>query len=586
MQNEPMERIETEAPPAAAEAAPQEPAGWTMAPTAECRTILQRAHAVAVAWGWPHPGALSLVAALGEPSTLESLLDELCRGVLEPQEAHLLLEETRRRLHELNARIGEVPRPEGHELEAVVQRAVQTALERQETELRPNHLALALILSALQMGPGFAGAAEFLLLRRLALGPRLAGAPPASRRTAAIDLADYRIRSEVLDILPPKLCRQHGVVPLKRSGDTVYLACADPEGFHGYDDASFWTGSRIELVRVTPASLEEAMTRHLPDEARLPDPVPDTTLARASAPDPSLHGAAPVDTTAVPDSFDRLQRLIELDPNDQRYHGARGDLYMRLHYLKEASESYWRAADLCEEHGDWPRTVAYLRKLQEIQPSDRAIYRRLARNFLAMGMHDELLESFGTFADLSARADDFEAAMELYLNLSGRDAKEPELSQLLESAGSSYQSYLELVSAFMTLLRFHLGDAKSPDLYYLHIKVGLSYTAFGFNEEALAQYHKAVERCHPKGHSLWTVGVRALWEGNPSKAMELFMLGLDEPDLSMRDRLHIEYDLASCCEQKNDLFRAYQLLSDIKKVNENFLAADIAVRRLRTILHL
>lgn len=560
----------------------------------DCKALLERSHSIALSWEWPCSGVLSLLAASAEPGVLELLLEELTRGVLEADETMLLREELRARVQYLSERHSSFTTPEAGGLNELLGRAFAIALDRQDTYVRPVHLAQALVIGALEMGPGTLGVADYLLLRRLAIGPRLAGAPPASRRIASMDLNDYRIRPEVLDLLPPKLCRQHGILPLKRSGDTLYVATADPDGFRGYDDVSFWAGSRVELVRVTQASLEEVMLRHLPDESQRSEPHWQVPVSRpsglsepGSAARDDLLPSGPLDAKAVPETFDRLQRLLQLDSHDQRYFGIRGDLYMRIHYLKEAAEAYWKATELCQERGDWPQAVAYLRKLRELQPADRAIYHRLAVNFHAMGMREELIGAFGTFAELSARANDLDAAFGLYLELTGRSPQDPELQALVsQDAMRSYQSYLELISAFMTLLKFHLGEQRSRDLYYLHIKLGLCYTAFGYDEDALAHYHKAVDQCRPKGHSLWTVGVRFLWEGDPNRAMDLFLLALDEPDLTMRDRMHIQFDLAQCCEQKGDLFRAHQLLNDIRHVEEGFLATEIALKRLRTLLGL
>jgi tetratricopeptide (TPR) repeat protein len=564
------------------------PSTTDIAPSAACRDLLARSEAVAQSWSWPRPGGLSLLASCGESGTLEPLLDELTRGVLEPEEAALLLEGLRPRFQALHTSAPGLPPPEPDELAAVLEQARAIAIERQDPELRPLHVALALLANALELGPETLGVADFLLLRRLLLGPRLAGAPPAERRIASIDLDDYRIRSEVLDLLPPKLCRQHNVLPLKSTADTLYLASAEPERFHGREDISFWAGCKIELVRVTRASLDEAMNRHLPDETRAAEAREDALRPPAAQPESlDLEAAADVDAAAVPDSFGRLQKLIELDPHDRRYHASRGELYRRLHYLEEAAESYRRAVAICEERGEWPEAVAHLRKLREIQPADRAIYRGLARNFCAMQMREELIEAFATFADLSARANDFDAVLELYLELTGRTLMDPELHEFLEqTAVRSYASYRELISAFLTLLRFHLGERPSEDLYYLHVKLGLAYAQLGFNEEALVHYHKAVDECRPKAHGLWTVGARAVAEGDMDRAMDLFLLALDEPNLTLRDRLHIETDLALCCEKRGDLFRAYQLLTDIRKVEEGFGATEIAARRLRQMLQL
>jgi tetratricopeptide (TPR) repeat protein len=545
--------------------------------------LLQRARELAGAEGQPS-GALALLRAAAEPERLGPLLAELTRGVLDPAEAALLEAELLRRLQPGAAEAPVLDQPAAASLDELAERAGSLAAARREPAVRPLHLAQALVQLGLERHGDCFAAAELVLLRRLASGPRLAGAPPAQPHQDAIDLADYRIRSELLDLLPPKLCRQHDILPLKRSGETLYVASADPAHFDGHEDVSFWAGcASVELVRVTPESLHEAMARHLPDEGKALEPALASAVPPAGA---EIEPPGALDAKSVPETFERLRRLMDLDPHDGRYYGIRGDLYLRIHYLREAAESYWKAVHVSEERGEWPEAVAYLRRLREVQPADREIYRHLVRCFGAMRMHDELLRAFGTFAELAARAGELQPALDLYVELTGRSLADPELQERLARAGQSYAGLLELIGAFSTLLKFHLGEQKSRDLYYLHVKLGLCYTRFGFNEEAIAHYKAAVEKCEPQGHPLWTVGSRLLADGEPARAIEMFLLALDEPVLALRDRLHVQYDLAMCCERRGDLFRAYQLLSDIRRIDERFLATDLAIRRLRTALHL
>src|SRR5207244_1848930 len=150
--------------------------------------LLERAFAIAASWGWEHPGALGLLAAAGESGVLEPLVEELTQGVMEPDEAALLLEDLRERLGTVAQRATAASGPGERELEELLEIAWKVALEWRETELQPLHVAHALIRKALSLGREAFGTAERLLLRRLASGPRLAGAPPASRRIASIDL--------------------------------------------------------------------------------------------------------------------------------------------------------------------------------------------------------------------------------------------------------------------------------------------------------------------------------------------------------------------------------------------------------------
>ncbi len=408
-------------------------------------------------------------------------------------------------------------------------------------------------------------------------------------RNVVMEFEDLRIQPDALELLPPRLCRQYGILPLKLARGVLTVACADPVGFSGEADIAFWSGARVALIPVTRESLDAGLDRYLPREADRLDNWQALghlwdELAIAE-PLPSLAASERIEPSRVHGILSDLEELGRGRESDHRFHGVRGDLYTRLRKLDEAAACFSRAAAICEERGDWAFAVVYLRKQRGVHPSDRTIYERLARNFLQMGMRDEMLEAFVHVAELAVVCNDISAAVALFCELTDCPPEESELVGFGTGLfGESLKESRQLAAGLWQLLAEEVESWETPDLYYLRVKLGLCFTSFAYHQEALEQFEKAATDCSPKGHPLWTVGIRFLWDGQLSTAMELFLLALDEADLTLRDRLHIEYDLAMVCEQKGELARAYQLLLEVSKLEPDFLATPLVLKRLRRLL--
>ncbi|MDD5091084.1 MAG: ATPase, T2SS/T4P/T4SS family, partial [Candidatus Wallbacteria bacterium] len=72
-----------------------------------------------------------------------------------------------------------------------------------------------------------------------------------------INLAEYEIQKNVLELVPPKIAQKHELVPLFRDGKRLTIAMADPLNVFVIDQLQYMTGLTVEIVI---SSQEEIMT--------------------------------------------------------------------------------------------------------------------------------------------------------------------------------------------------------------------------------------------------------------------------------------------------------------------------------------
>ena len=73
----------------------------------------------------------------------------------------------------------------------------------------------------------------------------------------SINLDDFDIDPEVVQLIPQEVAQKHNVVPVNRAGSTLILATADPSNIFALDDIKFLTGYNIQPV----VAAEEAIRR-------------------------------------------------------------------------------------------------------------------------------------------------------------------------------------------------------------------------------------------------------------------------------------------------------------------------------------
>ena len=128
------------------------------------------------------------------------------------------------------------------ESKAVTREQLLEAMEEQKVSTRPTGQIL--------ISKGFITEETFarILSKRLGI-PR-------------VNLYSYEIDPEVATAIPVLMARRHQVLPLRRQGEKIVLAMADPMNIIALDDVAMYTGSGVEPVIALPSAVEHAIDRY------------------------------------------------------------------------------------------------------------------------------------------------------------------------------------------------------------------------------------------------------------------------------------------------------------------------------------
>ena len=75
----------------------------------------------------------------------------------------------------------------------------------------------------------------------------------------SINLAEFEISNEVIQLVPPELAKRHQLIPVNRAGATLIVVMSDPSNIYVIDDLKFRTGLNIEVVVVSEVVIDEAI---------------------------------------------------------------------------------------------------------------------------------------------------------------------------------------------------------------------------------------------------------------------------------------------------------------------------------------
>ena len=77
----------------------------------------------------------------------------------------------------------------------------------------------------------------------------------------AITVAQVDPDPDVLKLVPEQIAKKHSVLPIKRIGNTLTLAMADPTNVFALDDVGFMTGLQVQPVVASEAAIRKAFER-------------------------------------------------------------------------------------------------------------------------------------------------------------------------------------------------------------------------------------------------------------------------------------------------------------------------------------
>jgi type IV pilus assembly protein PilB len=75
----------------------------------------------------------------------------------------------------------------------------------------------------------------------------------------AINLAEYKIDSAILKLIPADMAKKYLIMPIARVGATLTIAMADPSNVFAIDDVKFMTGYNVEVVVSSESAIISAI---------------------------------------------------------------------------------------------------------------------------------------------------------------------------------------------------------------------------------------------------------------------------------------------------------------------------------------
>ena len=78
----------------------------------------------------------------------------------------------------------------------------------------------------------------------------------------SINLSDFDIDPDVIQLVPKETAQKHMVIPVNRAGSTLIVAMSDPSNIFAIDELKFLTQYNIEPVVASEAAIEESIVRY------------------------------------------------------------------------------------------------------------------------------------------------------------------------------------------------------------------------------------------------------------------------------------------------------------------------------------
>lgn len=97
-----------------------------------------------------------------------------------------------------------------------------------------------------------------------------------------VDLTTTRPDPSAINVVPQTICQRHNIIPVKKDGNVITIAVADPGNVLAADDVRLATGCRVETALAVPSAIEEAIARYYRGDTNGPTPVSSSEGGMAS----------------------------------------------------------------------------------------------------------------------------------------------------------------------------------------------------------------------------------------------------------------------------------------------------------------
>ncbi|MDA8693872.1 type IV-A pilus assembly ATPase PilB [Pseudomonadales bacterium] len=107
---------------------------------------------------------------------------------------------------------------------------------------------------------------SYLVQNNIADGNQIANAIADEFGSPLFDINALSKEAIPVELVDPKLIRQHHAIPLYKRGNRLFIGVSDPTNLKAQDEIKFHTGLSTETILVEEAALSSAIARYLDDE--------------------------------------------------------------------------------------------------------------------------------------------------------------------------------------------------------------------------------------------------------------------------------------------------------------------------------
>ena len=107
---------------------------------------------------------------------------------------------------------------------------------------------------------------SYLVQNNIANGHKIANAIADEFGSPLFDINALSKEAIPVELVDPKLIRQHHAIPLFKRGNRLFIGVSDPTNLKAQDEIKFHTGLSTEAILVEEAALTAAIARYLDDE--------------------------------------------------------------------------------------------------------------------------------------------------------------------------------------------------------------------------------------------------------------------------------------------------------------------------------
>ena len=120
------------------------------------------------------------------------------------------------------------------------------------------------------------------------------------------DLDRMTIDSSALNVVPERIVKNHSVIPVRKDGQTLYVAMKNSSNIAAIDDLRLASGCRVVPVLAVPGAIEDAIKKYY--SASNAAPVDNTPAAAAAAPTNTNFAKTLSKTLSAAPTWDSLPR--------------------------------------------------------------------------------------------------------------------------------------------------------------------------------------------------------------------------------------------------------------------------------------